>query len=86
MGKQGQDRDPRFRSEADGTGVESLDGFPGTVKRTFNRRYMSGFDPDKRFIRIDPCDSQDGEAETDERGLDSNEFDKTDKTFVFEKL
>ena len=51
-----------------------------------NRRYFSEFDPPKRFIRFDPCDSQDGEAETDARGLDSFEFDKTDKTFMFEKL
>ena len=82
--------DPSFGGSAFRQGkAERHDYYFGNLdcfRMIANRRYMSGFDPDKRFIRIDPCDSQDGEAETDERGLDSNEFDKTDKTFVFEKL
>ena len=51
-----------------------------------NCRYMSEFEPAKRFLRFDPCDNQDGEIETEREGLDSNCFDKTDTTILFEKI
>ena len=51
-----------------------------------NRRYMSEFEPNKRYLRFDPCDSQDGEVETETEGLDSICFDKTDVTEVFERI
>lgn len=51
-----------------------------------NRRYMSEFDPEKRFLRCDPCDSQDGEVETKTEGLDASCYDKTDVTETFERL
>ncbi|MBQ9409868.1 MAG: transglutaminase domain-containing protein [Clostridia bacterium] len=49
-----------------------------------NRRYMSEFEPAKRHLRNDPCDSQDGEVETETGALDSNCYDKTDETVLFE--
>ena len=51
-----------------------------------NRRYMSEFEPASRFLRCDPCDSQDGEVETETEGLDAVSYDKTDVTEVFERI
>lgn len=51
-----------------------------------NSRYQTEFDPPKAFERFDPYDSQDGEAETESEGLDSNAFDKTDTTLEFIRL
>ena len=51
-----------------------------------NRRYLSDFDEPKRFMRCDPCDSQDGEVESEKEGLDSNCYDKTDTTLEFIRL
>ncbi|MBR4236523.1 MAG: transglutaminase domain-containing protein [Clostridia bacterium] len=51
-----------------------------------NRRYMTDAGAPKRFLRYDPCDSQDGEIECGARGFDISEFGKTDFTKVFEEI
>jgi transglutaminase-like putative cysteine protease len=51
-----------------------------------NRRYSSEYEVPKKFIRMDPCDSQDGEVESEEMGFDGEMFDKTNTTEVFEEI
>ena len=51
-----------------------------------NRRYLSEFEVPKKFIRFDPCDSQEGEAESTKAGFDGFLFDKTDEVLAFERV
>lgn len=51
-----------------------------------NRRYQTEFDVPKAFERFDPYDNQDGEIETETRGLDSTDFDTVNTTLVYRKL
>ena len=51
-----------------------------------NRVYGADFEVPKRFMRSDPCDSQDGEIESENMGLDGSLFDKTDTTVKFNHM
>ena len=44
---------------------------------------LAGFDAPERFFRIDPYDSQCGEMETEERGLQDGEFDSVQEITEF---
>ena len=48
-----------------------------------NTGYQAGFDAPERFFRIDPYDSQCGEMETEERGLQDGEFDSVQEITEF---
>lgn len=48
-----------------------------------NTGYQAGFDAPESFFRIDPYDSQCGEMETEERGLQDGEFDSTQEITEF---
>ena len=51
-----------------------------------NRRYQTEFDMPKAFERFDPYDNQDGEIETETRGLDNTDYDTVNTTLVYQKL
>ena len=48
-----------------------------------NTGYQAGFDAPESFFRIDPYDSQCGEMETEERGLQDGEFDSVQEITEF---
>ena len=48
-----------------------------------NTGYQAGFDAPENFFRIDPYDSQCGEMETEERGLQDGEFESTQEITEF---
>lgn len=51
-----------------------------------NRRYQTEFDMPKAFERFDPYDNQDGEIETETRGLDNTDYDTVNTTLAYQKL
>ncbi|MBQ7657021.1 MAG: transglutaminase domain-containing protein [Clostridia bacterium] len=50
-----------------------------------NRTYYAPLTPEKKYPRIDPYDSQSGEAETDDHGLTDDEFD-TEYTMLWHEI
>lgn len=55
----------------------------GPLRVVTNTGYQAGFDAPERFFRIDPYDSQCGEMETEERGLQDGEFDSVQEITEF---
>ncbi len=82
--------DPSYGGGAYRNGnMEKRDFYFGNLdpfRMVANRRYMTDFEAPKRFLRFDPFDSQDGEAESETQGFDSDAYDKTDTVLEFEKL
>ena len=71
------------KSETTTTAPETSETASETTADPANTTYQAGFDAPENFFRVDPYDSQCGEMETEERGLQDGEFDSVQEITEF---